>query len=82
MKLIYFAKVREVVGKSEEIIAIPSEISTVQDLIDFLINSDIAYKAALENKDFFVACDEELVDMNFIIKKTTEIAIFPPVTGG
>jgi len=82
MKLLYFAKVREVVGKSEEIIAIPSEISTVQDLIDFLINSDIAYKAALENKDFFVACDEELVDMNFIIKKTTEIAIFPPVTGG
>ena len=82
MKLIYFAKVREILGKSEEIIEVPSEIKTIQNLIDFLISHDPSYKAALEDKDFFVACDEELVDMDFIIKGKSEIAIFPPVTGG
>ena len=40
------------------------------------------YQNVFENYDFLIACDEELVDMNYEINKTKEIAIFPPVTGG
>ena len=82
MKLLYFAKIREALGKGEEIISLPSDIITVRDLIKFLIESDSIYKNAFEDKNFFTACDEEFVEMDFIIKKSKEIAIFPPVTGG
>ena len=31
MKLLYFAKIREALGKGEEIISLPSDIITVRD---------------------------------------------------
>lgn len=82
MKIIYFAKIRELIGKTEEDIILPSYVKTVNDLIVFLKDYNKVYKDILENNDFFTACDEELVDMDYDIRKTKEIAIFPPVTGG
>jgi molybdopterin converting factor small subunit len=43
---------------------------------------DDIYKTAFGDKRFFIAADEEFVEMDFIIKNSKEIAIFPPVTGG
>ncbi len=82
MKLLYFAKIREVLGKSEEILEVPQNIKTVGNLINFLIELDDIYKSAFADENFFIACDEEVVEMNFLLKNTNEIAIFPPVTGG
>ena len=82
MKIIYFAKIRELIGKSEEEISFPSNVKTIEDLIVFLKNHNKIYNNVFENYDFLIACDEELVDMNYEINKTEEIAIFPPVTGG
>tara|TARA_B100000214_G_scaffold257052_1_gene189466 strand:- start:1288 stop:1536 length:249 start_codon:yes stop_codon:yes gene_type:complete len=82
MKIIYFAKIRELIGKSEEEISFPSSVKTIEDLIVFLKNHNKIYNNVFGNYDFLVACDEELVDMNYKINKTKEIAIFPPVTGG
>ena len=36
MKIIYFAKIRELIGKTEEDIVLPSYVKTVNDLIEFL----------------------------------------------
>ena len=82
MKIIYFAKIRELIGKSEEEISFPNSVKTIEDLIVFLKNHNEIYHNVFENYDFLIACDEELVDMNYEINKTKEIAIFPPVTGG
>ena len=82
MKLLYFAKIREVLGKSEEIIELPQNINTTRDLIKFLTELDDIYQIAFSDKNFFIACDEEIVEMDFLINDTREIAIFPPVTGG
>lgn len=82
MKIIYFAKIRELIGKAEEDIILPSNVRTVNDLIIFLKDYNKVYKDIFENNDFFTACDEELVDMDHDIRKAKEIAIFPPVTGG
>ena len=82
MKLLYFAKIREVLNKSEETVSLPSNIITAGDLIDYLMNLDDSYKIAFEDKKFFIAVDEEFVKMDFIITNSKEIAIFPPVTGG
>ena len=82
MKLLYFAKIREALDKSEEILELPQNINTTGDLIKFLTDLDDIYKIAFSDKNFFIACDEEIVEMDFLINDTREIAIFPPVTGG
>ncbi len=82
MKLLYFAKIREILKKSEETVSLPLDIITIGDLIDYLMNLDDGYKIAFKDKKFFIAVDEEFVKMDFIITNSKEIAIFPPVTGG
>ena len=82
MKLLYFAKIREILKKSEETVSLPLDIITTGDLIDYLMNLDDSYKIAFGDKKIFIAVDEEFVKMDFIITNSKEIAIFPPVTGG
>tara|TARA_B100000212_G_scaffold155347_1_gene116786 strand:+ start:278 stop:526 length:249 start_codon:yes stop_codon:yes gene_type:complete len=82
MKIIFFAKIRELIGKEEENITFPENIITVNDMVLFLKEYNKIYYNVFENYDFLIACDEELVDMDYKINKTKEIAIFPPVTGG
>ena len=83
MKILYFAKIRETIGLSEENIDLPSKVKTVDDFLNYLILKDKKYSFALNNKEaIHIACDEEYVDKDFIISNTREIAIFPPVTGG
>ena len=40
----YFSWVKDFVGKSEEIIEVPTDINTPEKLIDFLITKDQKYK--------------------------------------
>ena len=83
MRVLYFAKVREIIGLPEENIDLPSNIKTVEDFLDYLISKENKYDLALNNKEaIHIACDEDHVDKDFILKNTKEIAIFPPVTGG
>ena len=83
MRVLYFAKVREIIGLPEENIDLPSNIQTVDDFLDYLISKENKYDLALSNKEaIHIACNEVHVDKDFILKNTKEIAIFPPVTGG
>ena len=83
MKVLYFAKVREAIGLSEENIDLPPNVKTVDDFLNYMISKDKKYDFALNNKDaIHIACDEEHVNKDFILNNTKEIAIFPPVTGG
>ena len=83
MKVLYFAKVREAIGLSEENIDLPPNVKTVDDFLNYMISKDKKYDFALNNKDaIHIACDEEHVNKDFILNDTKEIAIFPPVTGG
>ena len=83
MRVLYFAKVREIIGLPEENINLPSNVQTVEDFLDYLISKESKYDLALSNKEsIHIACDEDHVDKDFILKNTKEIAIFPPVTGG
>ena len=83
MRVLYFAKVREIIGLPEENINLPANVQTVEDFLDYLISKENKYELALSNKEaIHIACDEVHVDKDFILKNTKEIAIFPPVTGG
>ena len=62
-KLIYFAWVRERIGKPDEEIALPAEVRTVNDLLDFLKARGDGYEAALKFPEVIrVAIDQEHVE--------------------
>ncbi len=83
MKLRYFAWVRERIGKPEEDVAVPGEVSTVADLMTWLASRGEEYAHAFDNpKVIRAAIDRTHVQPQTSIKGAGEIAFFPPMTGG
>ena len=81
--LVYFAWVREKVGRGREDLAIPSGIVTVADLIAHLKSRGQEYEAAFARPEVVrVAIDQVHAGMKTAIGPAREIAFFPPVTGG
>jgi sulfur-carrier protein len=83
MKALYFAWVRERIGKSEEVIEPPSTVATVSELIAWLSSRDEASAYAFEKAHVIrAAIDRAHVKHNARIAGAREIAFFPPMTGG
>lgn len=83
MKLVYFAWVRERIGKAEEEIALPQSVGTVADLIGWLSRRGEEYAHAFENpKVIRAAIDRIHARPESSIADAREIAFFPPMTGG
>ena len=81
--IVYFAWVRERVGKSEENIDLPAEVTTARQLIQHLSTLGDEYEAAFEFPDVIrVAVNQEHIDHDESIAGAREIGIFPPMTGG
>jgi molybdopterin synthase sulfur carrier subunit len=83
MKALYFAWVRERVGKAEEQIAPPEDIKTVGELMAWLSGQGENYAAAFAHiKSMRAALDRIHVKHDALIQNAREIAFFPPMTGG
>ncbi|MGB6542880.1 MAG: molybdopterin converting factor subunit 1 [Xanthobacteraceae bacterium] len=83
MKLIYFAWVRERVGKTEEQIDPPADVATVGELMAWLARRGEEYAHAFDNpKVIRAAIDRSHVRADARIEGAAEIAFFPPMTGG
>ena len=83
MKAVYFAWVRERIGKSDEIIAPPADVTTVGGLIAWLSSCGENYAYAFENPKIIRAAIDQLhVRPEASIAGAREIAFFPPMTGG
>jgi molybdopterin synthase sulfur carrier subunit len=82
-KLVYFAWVRERIGKSEEDIALPADVKTGTDLLRHLKSLGDEYAHALEHEKVIrIAINQEHVEHDEPITGAREIALFPPMTGG
>lgn len=83
MKILYFAWIRERVGKAEENIELPASVKTVGDLVQFLTGRGEEYAHAFENaKVVRAAIDKVHVKADTPLAGAREIALFPPMTGG
>ncbi|WP_011581312.1 MULTISPECIES: molybdopterin converting factor subunit 1 [Chelativorans] len=83
MKLIYFAWVRERIGKETEEVTLPGEVRTVAELLQWLRARGAGYAAALEHPQVIrVAIDHEHADHQTRLPLDGEVALFPPMTGG
>lgn len=83
MKLLYFAWMREKIGRTEEERSLPEEITTVGALLDWLEALGAGYAAALGRREVVrVAVNGVAVGPEMALRGDEEVAIFPPVTGG
>jgi sulfur-carrier protein len=83
VKLLYFAWVRERIGKPDEVVEPPADVRTVADLVAWLAGRGEEYAYAFENpKVIRAAIDRTHVRPDATLAGAREIAFFPPMTGG
>ncbi|MBN9583131.1 MAG: molybdopterin converting factor subunit 1 [Afipia sp.] len=83
MKVLYFAWVRERVGRAEETVEPPASVRTVADLVQWLAARGEEYAHAFASpKTIRAAIDHAHVRPDAAIAGAREIAFFPPMTGG
>lgn len=81
--LLYFASVREILGRDTEDRELPEDVETARDLMQWLITLDEHYARAFALPDKLrCAIDQTMAPLDAPISGATEIAFFPPVTGG
>jgi sulfur-carrier protein len=79
VQLLYFAWVREAVGVDGEMLDLPDNLITLQDLAGWLSER---YAVFADSTRLRGAIDQVMAKMEAPIAGAKEIAFFPPVTGG
>jgi molybdopterin synthase sulfur carrier subunit len=79
----FFASVREQLGRSEEIVTLPAEVKTVGQVRDWLIaRGGVWAETFAKNRHLQMAYQLEMCEPSKEITDGSEVAFFPPVTGG
>jgi len=83
VKILYFAWLRERLGKAEEELEPPPGVATVGELMRWLAGRDEDYAAAFANPRVIrAALDRTHVQPDAALAGGREVAFFPPMTGG
>ena len=83
MNILYFAWVRQKVGRSEETVVHTAELRTVRDLATHLSRRGGGYGEAFTDLTRLrVAVNQVHVPLDTVLSSGDEVAFFPPVTGG
>ena len=82
-RVLYFASMRERMGRNEEALSLPDGVDTVAALIALLQARDSAGAAAFAHPALIrAAVNQEFATTATPVQDGDEIAFFPPVTGG
>ncbi len=83
MKILYFARFRQIIGRGADDIEIPADVQNVSALIDFLKARDERIGEAFGDlRTLKVAINQSHTTLSASLIGATEVAFFPPVTGG
>jgi sulfur-carrier protein len=83
VKLVYFARVREAIGIDGEDRVLPAKVQTVADCLVWLAEQGANYATAFSDLPRLrFALDQQMVWEETLLEGASELAIFPPVTGG
>jgi molybdopterin synthase sulfur carrier subunit len=83
VKLVYFAWVRERIGRAQEDAELPPQLATIADLVGWLKARGEGYaEAFMDERVVRAAIDHVHVKPNAALAGAREIAFFPPMTGG
>lgn len=83
VKLLFFAALREQLGRQTEQVELPASVNTVAALRDHLRERGGEWAHVFApNRAVRAAVNQDMVKAEARIKAGDEVAFFPPVTGG
>ena len=83
LRVLYFAALRERVGRSEETVDVPDDVSRVGELRRWLAARGEPWTTAFaETRRVRAAVDQSMASEDAELHENAEVAFFPPVTGG
>jgi len=82
VKVLFFAGLRETLGRDGVQCELPAEVVTVGDLRAHLARQEDPWPVLATVKNLRAAVNQTMVAMNAPVRDGDEVAFFPPVTGG
>lgn len=83
LKVLYFARLRDAMGRSVDEVVAPGEVQTAGELRRWLISRGSPWREAFADvRAIRVAVDQAMADDQAPLREGAEVAFFPPVTGG
>ena len=83
VRVLYFAWLRERMGRAEDTLALPPGVGDVGSLVGWLRGRDATHAAAFERAEVIrCAVNQVLARPETPVAAGDEVAFFPPVTGG
>ncbi len=83
IQVLYFARLREVFGISQELLQLAADAATLADLLDVLrARGGVWAEELAAGRAWRVAVNQDIVGVDATLSDNDEVALFPPVTGG
>ncbi len=83
LQILYFASLREQLGRDRESLVVEDPVNTLQDLMAQLASRGDAWRAVMsDNPNLLAAINQETAQADAPLNDGDEVAFFPPVTGG
>jgi molybdopterin synthase sulfur carrier subunit len=83
MQILYFAWVREKIGRAGEELTLPAGVADVGGLMRHLSTLSAGHAAAFANPTAIrAAINQDFATATDLVRDADEVAFFPPVTGG
>jgi molybdopterin synthase sulfur carrier subunit len=82
LKILYFASLRETLGRGAESLDLPDGVNDVGSLLTLLKSRGSEWEKLGSVKNLRYAVNQEMARLDSPLKAGDEVAFFPPVTGG
>jgi molybdopterin synthase sulfur carrier subunit len=82
IKILYFAKLRDQLGCTEEDFELTSEPCSVTQLKQILAERNSVWQQVFTESQVLVAVNKTIANTEALIQSGDEVGFFPPVTGG
>ena len=82
MNILFFASLREKLDTDQECWTDMQNINNAKELLIKLQERGEPWLSALSNPQLIISVNQEISDLNTLIKLGDEVAFFPPVAGG
>lgn len=80
IRILYFAGLKEKLGRSGQTVDLPAGVVTVRALRDWLVGQGGEALASVKN--LRCAVNQNMATLDAAVRDGDEVAFFPPVTGG